>query len=241
MFTDPKAIEFFSNEMILAKINAEEDSLTAQKYNIMGFPTSVMINADGSEVDRLVGYAPTEEYIGTFRDYARGIGTLDDLLTKYEANPDREMAFEIADKYKYRGKLDEAADWYGKVIALGEPTDSLSGESRFAIADGHLRDDDYDAALAAFETIAVDFEGTTFGPLAEVYRAVTFRRMDDTTKAIMAFEKFAADYPEHEAADYAREQATKLKGETEAEAAIESKDKAETKEKTEAKDKSEQE
>ncbi len=241
MFTDPRAIEFFSNEMILAKINAEEDSLTAQKYHIMGYPTSVMIRADGSEVDRLVGFAPTEEYIGTFRDYAQGIGTLDDLLTRYEANADRQMAFEIADKYKYRGKLDEAAGWYGTVIKLGEPTDSLSGESRFAIADGHLRDDDYTAALAAFEGIAADFGGTRFAPLAEVYRAITFRRMDDTTSAIMAFEQFAAEYPDHDAADYAREQATKLKGETEAKAAVESKDKAETKEKTEAKNKSEQE
>jgi tetratricopeptide (TPR) repeat protein len=196
--------------MLLVKINAEEDTLTAQEYSVMGYPTSVMVDLQGNEVDRLIGFDSTQKYIGTFRDYAQGIGTLDDLLSKFEANPDRAMAFEIGDKYKYRGKIDESRGWYEKVIAMGEPTDSLSGESRFALGDAYRRSGDYKQALDQFNLMIEQFKGTDFAEGGALYKALTLVRMGDTTRAVAAFEQFVADFPESDASEYARGRVAEL-------------------------------
>lgn len=213
VFTDSAAVEFFTDEMLLVKIDAEDDSLTAQRYNVMGYPTSVMVDKEGQEVDRLVGFAETEEYIGTFRNYAQGIGTLDDMLARFEVNPDRDSAYVIADKYKYRGAIDEADAWYVRVIEVGEPGDSLSMQARMARADAYLRGDRYDEAREMFENMMEEFAGTETAEEAEIYRAITFRRQGDTAQAIAAFEQFVVNWPESEAGDYAEEQISKLKGE----------------------------
>ena len=213
VFDDPKAIAFFTNEMLLVKLNAELDTLTKQRYNIMGYPTSVLVDKEGNEIDRFVGFGETDEYIGTFRNYARGIGTLDDMAARFEVNQNRDSAFAIAEKYKYRGAVAEADQWYDRVVAMGAPTDSLAGEARVAQADAHLRAKDFAPALAMFEQIRADFAGTRFAEDAEIYRAIAFGRQNDTAQAIAAFSEFLDHWPESEAADYAKEQLRKLKGE----------------------------
>ncbi len=213
VFSDDKGITFFTDTMMLVKINAEEDTLLRDRFKIMGYPTAVMIDSEGQEVDRIVGFAETEEYLQILQDYAQGIGTLDDLLSKFAQNPDRDTAFIIADKYKYRGGADEAAEWYRRVIDMGGPTDSLSGESRLSLADVYRRGEEYERALTAFESVMEDFTGTFFGETAEIYRAIVYRQKGDTATAIEAFEQFVVNNPDSEDVEYAQGQIRKLKGE----------------------------
>ncbi len=215
--TDQKVIDFFTNEMILAKVNGKEDTLLAQQHHIVAYPTLVMVDTVGDEVDRIVGYMEPDSFLTELRNYEKGIGTLADLLRKAEVNPDRSLAFEIADKYRYRDGREEAVTWYQKVIDHGDPRDSLSGESRMALADMHRRAKEYDLAALAFTSIMNDFEGTMFAEEAEVWRAIVYRIKADTTAAITAFEEFIEHYPESEDVDYAEKLFMKVKGETQEE------------------------
>lgn len=210
MFVDAKAIQFFTSNMILAKVQAEEDTLTAQKYHVNGYPTSILLNKSGEEIDRVVGYAPPEEYVQTFVDFSNGIGTLDDLLGQAETSEDRDLFMQIGDKYKWRGSNDNANSWYTKVIAAGEPLDSLSGEARMAQADMYRRDKVYDQALQAYKKIAGEFK-TYHGMDAVIYQAIVYGQMNDTATAIAAFESYIEQFPESEDVEYAQSQIEKFK------------------------------
>ncbi len=213
MFIDPAVVAFFRDEMTLVKINAEVDTALAREFAVSGYPTNVLIHKDRQEVDRIVGFAPANDFVETLINYGKGIGTLDDLLNKFKANPDRVMAFEIADKYKYRGKSEDALKWLDKVIASGSKTDSLSGESRISRADLYRRAKDYDKALREFEAVSKDFDGDGFGQLAEIYIPICYKQKGDTVASIRAFEMFISKHPMSEDVKYAREQIAKLKGE----------------------------
>jgi tetratricopeptide (TPR) repeat protein len=198
--------------MILAKVNGKEDTLLAQQNHIVAYPTLVMVDTNGNEVDRIVGYMEPDSFLTELRNYEKGIGTLADLLTGV-----RDLSFEIAEKYHYRDESEKAVTWYRKVIDDGDPHDSLSGESRMAIGDMYVRAEEYDSAAAAFTQIMEDFEGTQFAEDAEIWRAYTYRKKGDTTAAIAAFEEFIEHYPESEDVDYAEKEIKKLKGEPEEE------------------------
>lgn len=211
VFAKPKAIDFFSNKVILAKVDAEKDTIPAQKYKISGYPTSVLMDKQGKEIDRIIGYLPADEYIQTVEDYANGIGTLDDMLHTAEQGSDRALFYDIGTKYKYSGRSKEAETWFNKVIASGQPTDSMSGESRIAIADMYRRAEEYDHSLASFEQIASDFKTGMFAETADIYRGIVLKAKGDTASAIAAFEEFTVKYPESEDVEYANEQIDKLK------------------------------
>jgi len=207
---DPAVIEFFDNEMALVKVNAEKDTLLAQQYHVSGYPTLVMTDAGGGEIDRLVGYVPPEDFLKTFRNYANGIGTLDDLLSRADTSSDRVLYTEIAEKYKYRGGSDDAAVWYHKVIDTGDPLDSLSGEGRLALADMHRRDKDWETAVSAYQAITADFGDSRVGNEAEIWTAIVYRQSGDTTAAVEHFKAFIENHPDHEDVEYCQKQIAKL-------------------------------
>ncbi len=212
VLVDSAAIEFFDKEMLLVKTNAEEDTALANRYNVRGFPTLVMVDAEGKEVDRLVGYLPTGDFLKTFRDYAKGIGTLEDLVDRADQTPepDRELYWDIADKYKYRGQSDSAAIWFRRVIETGDPLDSLSGEARLALADDLRRADKHEEAIDAFEAVARDFAGQPTAEEALVWVAITTKAKGDTTRALGLFRDFVNTHPNSRLVQYCQGQIEKI-------------------------------
>lgn len=192
--------------MLLVKINGDNDSLRKAEYKVSGYPTTVLIDKSGRDIDRVIGFKPTEEYIKALVDYSNGVGTLADLLEQAKTKEDRELYYEIANKYKYSGGLTEAETWFQRVIEAGEPFDSLSGMSRLGEADMYRRAGEYDKSLAAFLSMANDFKGTIFEEPADIYTAIVYGRLADTAGAIAAFQKFAEKYPDSEDKEYALEQ-----------------------------------
>jgi len=213
VYESPTGIDFFTNKMILAKINAEVDTLSAQKYSISGYPTIVLMDKTGAEVDRVIGYFPVDEFLLMLDNYTKGIGTLDDLVAKAQDSTDRSLYLNIADKYKYRGRPDDAQAWFTKVVEMGEPTDSLSGEARMSMADLYRRAKEYDKALAAYQAIEKDFN-SVIGQDAVIWQGLMYKYKGDTAGAISEFERYIRTYPEAEDAKYAAGQIDELKNPT---------------------------
>ncbi|PWB69676.1 hypothetical protein C3F09_10240 [candidate division GN15 bacterium] len=195
MFVDPKVAEYFSSEAVLYKVNGDIDTAVARRFCVSGFPTLVMLGSDGNEIDRVAGYLPPDEFLQTFRDYGKGIGTLASMVGKAKDSVDRNLYMQIAEKYKYGCDKAAAVEWYGKVIAAGKPTDSLSGVSRMELADILRRAKKYDSAVLAYQKVAKDFKKTSFASDADWYLGDVYRRMKDTAKAIKAFETWMTKYP----------------------------------------------
>jgi thioredoxin-related protein len=211
VFEKPEAKAAFGKDYILTRINAEVDTAVATKYAVTGYPTLVLLDKDGVEIDRIIGYLPETEFFNTLTDYQNGIGTLGDLLNKSKTDTTRDLMFQIADKYKYSGHGPDATQWYQKVISAGAPTDSMSAASRVALADLLRRAKKYDEALAAYASIMIDFKGKPPAENAGEMRAIVFAKKGDTANAITAWGSFLKDFPASEDTSYAREQIEKLK------------------------------
>lgn len=213
MFVNPKAIDYFTNEVILAKIDAEKDTIPARAFHVNAYPSLVLIDKNGEEIDRISGYEPPDELIKTVSNYQKGIGTLADLLNQAKDKQDRVLYMQIAEKYKYRGGDTAAESWYQKVTTAGDPLDSLSGESRMAVADMYRRNKAYDKAINAFAAIAKDFARRPFATDADWFIGDVYRRMKDTAGAIKAYESWLEKYPaaDTENVNYTKQLIEKLK------------------------------
>jgi len=211
VFTDPKAIDFFTNNMILVKIEAKVDTAISNRYHAKAFPTLLLIRKNGDEVDRLVGFDSTDVYIQKLLDFTNGIGTLDDLLGRAENVVDRSLFMAIADKYKFRGETEAATNWIERVIEAGEPLDSLSGEARSALAYMLRKAEKYDEAIAAFGKIAQEFVDTYHGRDAVIYQGICYKAKGDTGAAIAAYENYVEKFPESPDLKWVQEQIEKLK------------------------------
>ena len=215
MLIDTNFIQKFSNDMIFVKANAEKaDTATAKQYNVSGYPTFVITDSKGVEIDRIIGYMPAEDFLATVDDYMHGIGTLPSLLAEAENSTDRTLYYKIGEKYKYSGRPSEATEWYTKIISSGEPTDSLSGEAYFALADMKRRSKDYDDAIAAYRDLKNSFKGTMFEEAGGFYVAYINMIKGDTATAIAEFKNFINEFPDAEDFDYATRKIKELSGDS---------------------------
>lgn len=195
LYKEQAGLDFYSKEAVLCKLDAEKaDSLLAKKYGVVAYPTVVYCKADGTEYDRVIGYAPTGEYLTMARDYIAGKGTLDALLKENTKTPSRELATQIAEKYQYRNKKEEARTWLTKVVGDGTINDSLAGEAHAALFDMLRNDKKYDEALAKLKIMEKMFAGTSFHEFAVRKTGGTHLRKGDTTAAIEAFDRYLSLY-----------------------------------------------
>lgn len=206
------AVIAMSQNLVFAKINAEKDTVTAQLYKVRGYPTVVLVNADGSEIDRIGGYLPPKEFMETIDNYLKGIYTLDYFLKKADSAASTEINYRIGEKYSDRGMYPEAESFFAKVVASDPDNKELRTDSAMAsIADIKRRDKKYDEAMAEFKSIMEKFPGTGQATDAELWIAVVHKQRGDTTTAIKAFEGFLKNHPESGDTAYAKQQIEKLK------------------------------
>ena len=101
-YTNKKIIEFAKNNLISIKIDAEKGTGPEQKikYRVRGYPTILLLDSLGNEMDRIVGYRPPEEFLKELTRIKNGKNTLSDLQSKIAKNSgDISLQFDLAKKY----------------------------------------------------------------------------------------------------------------------------------------------
>jgi hypothetical protein len=85
-----------------ARVNAgtEDGRKVAARYHVHGYPTLVVVDASGSEIDRIVGYRPPETFLPEVQRILRGEGTLPALRKKADEAPE-----DVAKVVAYAEKL----------------------------------------------------------------------------------------------------------------------------------------
>lgn len=220
-FIDPTVVGWVNKNVVFAKINGrpgEQKHVTqfAQDWGVKGFPTYVLVGADGREIDRDVDYMDSELFLKTFTDFLAGRNTLDDYLTRNRENPSSELLFKIAYKYQWRGASDQAETFYQEVIdADPERADTLTRDAYFLLADMARRDMEYDVAVERYERFRALYPDHELAQWSLIYAGICFRDKGDTAAAIRTFERFIEEYPDSEDTDYCQRQIATLKEERE--------------------------
>ena len=105
-----------SNILVSANYNTDAGAALFKRFNVSVLPTVMVIGANGSPEDAIVGYIDPDGFLAEFERIARGEGTVSDLRTKAgaeKAGTDKA----IAANWKLAGKL---AD-----LGQGEEHDAL--------------------------------------------------------------------------------------------------------------------
>ena len=110
------------------KVNAEkgEGPEIAKKYEVTGFPTMVVIDPKGEELDRIVGFRPPKELLKSLKPILEG-KSFAALKKKVAEKPsDLEATVALGQKYEEREDIDKAEDLFKRVqSAKDAPAESL--------------------------------------------------------------------------------------------------------------------
>ena len=127
-YTDERVIEFAKQNLISKKIDAEKDSGPEQKkkYRVRGYPTILLLDTDGNEVDRIVGYRPPDEFLNELNRIKSRDNTISDLKYRHKQEPDHyPTQIALAKKYVLVNLPDSASQLLDNIYSIQQNKSQL--------------------------------------------------------------------------------------------------------------------
>jgi len=125
-YPDKDVAALFEKSFIAVKVNAGKDDgrALAQRFGVQGYPTLLITDAKGEEVDRLIGFRPPKKIIPELQDILGGksFAALKKLVEKDAS--DFKAAVALANKLRERDDDASAEELYRKVsLAAAAPAE----------------------------------------------------------------------------------------------------------------------
>ncbi|MCH7879919.1 MAG: thioredoxin family protein [candidate division Zixibacteria bacterium] len=215
-FADPKVITWLNKNVIFAKIDSEDENKDrtafAESYGVRGYPTFALVRADGSELDRAVGFLDSEHFITTFTEYKNDQNTLNDFLRRLDKQPSAKLHYDIGEKLRWRGKSAEAEAHFASAISLDKDNSAgIAADCKWSLADLARRDKNYPAAIKRYKELIASFPDYEKVTDAHLYVGLCLRDAGQRQEAIAQFERFKALFPDSEDVEYADKKIKQIK------------------------------
>jgi tetratricopeptide (TPR) repeat protein len=203
-----------SKDIVFVRAEGKKDTLVSDQYKIAGYPTVILMNSSGGEIDRIFGYVRPDTFVSIIEDYLQGINTLEDVQRRFEADSSNlELAFRLAEKYEGRRSYDSASLYYNKVMVLDpENEKGKSQDALFSLAWVQIRGKDYSKALEAFKNFLQKFPKSEMAADAELYIPYCYAKTGDTTQALELYQKFLAQHPDSPDTGWVKDKIKALEG-----------------------------
>ncbi|MCP5049804.1 MAG: thioredoxin fold domain-containing protein [bacterium] len=217
-FVDKSVAEFFKKEnYVLIKINPEKDRAAEDKFKVYSYPTLVMFNGKGNEIDRILGYRDAKQLVQALSDLKKGIGTLGDLLNRYEKTKGQateknfKLISEIMSKYTARADYPEALGMADETIRLDQG-DKLKKAADALSYKGYIyyKWKKYQKAIDVLLSVHKIYPESEHGPGGFVGAAYYSQKLEDPALTANILKTFLEKYPDHNYAKRAREKLEKI-------------------------------
>lgn len=172
VFTRPE-VRKVAADLVTVRLDMQADSLDAARFRVRDHPTSLVLHADGSEVDRIVGFDPAG-FATDLQNILAGRQTLDDLLARESEHAnDMRYLLQVAQKLEVRGRAEEALARLQAIEerdpqnAQGATDEALIFRGRIFLDEGRLEE-----SIVPFADLIERFPGNNLVPDARLHRAM---------------------------------------------------------------------
>ena len=192
VFKDEESGKFINEHFVAIKIDGEKGDGPefVKKMRVQGYPTVIVFDADGYEVDRIMGFNGKKRWMDILRDYTQGINTTAYWREKLEQNPNDEQALIVlAEKMWEKGEIEEAMPYYEKLKSITKNPQLLQ-VSKLRLGQYQLQNDnpDYLELLIANKDLKEGYLQEAFQNLLNYYGSINKQKtMETFEKALKAF------------------------------------------------------
>jgi thioredoxin-related protein len=206
-----------SEKMVFVKISADKDSALARQFGVAYYPTIMVCKANGSEIDRLVGYFPPADFYNEIQLYLQDRETIDDFLSRLKDEPQKiEYLLAVAEKYRNRSDWSKALEYYRQVITLNPPDTQFMQEALFeeAIMNGERGVVDtlmYDTSIVQLTNFIANSPDSVKRQDASRRLPFYVAKKGDAKLAMTLYQKYLETYPNGEYVNWVKERLDELR------------------------------
>lgn len=205
-------VQAMADSFVFLRVNAELDTGLVTRYGVNAYPTVMLIEPNGNEVDRIIGYVGPEEFVERMNKYLLGEGTLWALEKQNRERPsDPETIYRLARKHMERGAFDQARPLFERAVGLDKDNNTgFADSAQFYIAMMYRKDQQWFKAIEEFRVFLEKFSDSDLREDAELYIPWLNARAGDNEEALEGYRGFLDDHSGSSEAEWVRQQIGKL-------------------------------
>lgn len=201
-FQDPLLTEQMSEKFVWVKLNAETDEQGIRlrdEYLISGYPTFLVLDAEGRELDRMEGYIPAAAFKSSVEGFLTSPNSFAKVLDSAERNKDlAEPQYNLAHAYMDRNNFPAAIHAFEQAIEKANDEEDLIVASSYyylsyvQAASGRAQD-----AISSLDQLETRFPETPV--LADAFvlkgQILTFEGRNREARKVLT--KYLETFPDH--------------------------------------------
>jgi tetratricopeptide (TPR) repeat protein len=202
-FADPGLIESMADKYVWLKLNTEteEDGERLQKeFAILTYPTVLVLDRDGEEVDRVDRFLTAPQFRETVTSFLNSPDSLASLRKAVQTEPNSVFAqYALAEKLLNQNNYAKAAPEFEKVLALDPKNrEGKTDLSQYNFALCLASQQRFDEALAQLDLLQTHFPSSNAVADAAVLRGQIYHCCNKLNDAQAVLREYVNKYPTHD-------------------------------------------
>jgi tetratricopeptide (TPR) repeat protein len=196
------AVAAEARKHVFLKLNGEKDPDgidLRERMRARGFPTILILNADGSEFDRISGFLQPEAFLERLRASLEDPESLGNLKASSARKPgDLALRYRLGRTYYNRMEMDEARKCFDEIIQQDPGNrNGTTDDALFYVAMCQAVQSNLEAAVATLNKLRREFPGSDQSPKATLLSGELMIQIGRPEEGRKRIEEFLKEYPDH--------------------------------------------
>jgi len=213
LYVAPAVIESLRSYKCVA-IDADRDSSLCGEYDVNLYPTIIVMDPYGGELQRIVGYYPPQEFLRQLSYVRQGDQVLREMFRKEEqSRDDPRFLMDFGNLLRNMGTYDAALLRYERAGQMDRGNKlGIAEEAAFAMAECNMLAGQFGEAGNRFKVFAEAGPGNEQCEEAAILAALCYQEAKDRKSAIAALEEYLRGNRDGVFSEFARARIAALKG-----------------------------
>lgn len=198
VYNNAEVVDYANKHQINWKTDAEKEGKDlAKKYGVNGYPTLVFVDADGNEIDKIVGYYPAPDFLENIKKINERKSTLSYLQTQYENNKtDIKTNLDLAVKLIEQDKGADAKQYLNYIITK-DPSNAVgyTDDAEINLAMIMSKDKKPEAYISEVSALLDKYPGTNMEKDAKLFLSERYMEANDDVKAFDIYSGLVQKFP----------------------------------------------
>jgi uncharacterized protein YyaL (SSP411 family) len=135
-YPNKEVAALLTKSFVSIKVDAEKGNgpELSKRYDVSGFPTLLIVDDKGEELDRIIGYRPPEKFISELKPILAGKSFAALKKRVSESPSDLEAVLLLAKKHQGRGNYPESQELFKRLLSEEKTPATLRDEAEGGIA-----------------------------------------------------------------------------------------------------------
>ena len=199
-YSDPQLIKNIASKYVWLKLNTETEEdgkRLQQEFAILTYPTTLVLDSQGEELDRIGRFLPAAEFTETVQSFAHSPGSLASLRKAVQDQPNSVSAhYALAEKLLDQNNYAKAAPEFQKVIDLDpKNAEHKTDLSEYNVALCLASQNKCVEAIHQLDTLQAQFPNSTAVADSAVLRGQIYHCCNELDKAQAVLREYVDKYP----------------------------------------------